>query len=336
MAKLSLVEAVDSAIAQAMAEDPRIVVFGEDVEMLHQGLYVRFGGERVWNAPISEAAFLGAGVAAALGGLRPIVDLMLVDFVGVAMDSLLNHAAKVGEFSGGKWNAPLVVRAACGAGYGDAGQHEQSLWGWLAHIPGLAVVVPSTPGDAAGLVLSALSANGPVVFLEHKQFSETWDDALATGGRRTRSLGSPLARLRARAPRRWLPVPLGKAAVRREGSDLTLVSLGAGVQWSVEAAEVLAASGIQATVIDLRCLSPLDRDTLCGSVRETGRLLVVDEDYQDFGLSGELAAIVMEQGVHARYARVCTRGTIPYSRSLELEAIPNTQRIVAEAQSLMV
>jgi pyruvate dehydrogenase E1 component beta subunit len=184
-------------------------------------------------------------------------------------------------------------------------------------------------------MLASLSADGPVVFLEHKQFSETWDDALATGGRRTHSLGSRLVRLRANAPRRWLPVPLGEAAVRRKGTDLTLVTLAAGVHWAMEAAEVLARSGIQASVIDLRCLSPLDRDTLCGSVRETGRLLVIDEDYQGFGLSGELAAIVMEQGVRARYARVCTGGTIPYSRSLELEAIPNTRRIVAAAHDLM-
>lgn len=335
MANLTFSESVDSALAQAMAEDPRIVLFGEDVEMLHQGLYVRFGRGRIWNAPISEAAFVGAAVAAALGGLRPVVDLMLVDFVGVAMDALLNQAAKAATFSGGRWTAPLVVRAACGAGYGDAGQHEQSLWGWLAHIPGLSVVVPSTPTDAGRLLLAALHADGPVVFLEHKLFSDTWDDALGTGGRRTRALGSRLAHIRERAPMRWEPLALGTAAVRREGGDLTIVSLGAGVHWSLEAAGDLAEADIHAEVIDLRSVSPLDRKTLCRSVRATRRMLVVDEDYEGFGLSGELAATVLEDDLRPRYARVCTRETIPYSRRLEAETIPNREGIVAAARDLM-
>jgi pyruvate dehydrogenase E1 component beta subunit len=336
MPKLSFSESVDSAIAQAMADDPRLVLFGEDVEMLHQGLYVRFGPERIWNAPISEAAFVGAAVAAALAGLRPIVDLMLVDFVGVAMDALLNHAAKAEGFSGGTWKAPLVLRAACGAGYGDAGQHEQSLWGWLAHIPGLSVVVPSTPLDAGRLFLAALAADGPVVFLEHKLFSDTWDDALATGGRRTRELGSPLARRREKAPRRWEPIALGAASIRRQGDDVTILGVGPGVDWSLEAADHLASVGIRAAVVDLRCISPLDRQTVCRSVRHTRRMVVVDEDYEGFGLSGELAAVVLEEGLQPRYARVCTRDTIPYSRSLEAATIPNPERIVAAARSLML
>jgi len=328
-------EAIDSAIAQAMADDSRIVLFGEDVEALHQGLYVRFGRGRIWNSPISEAAFLGAGVAAALGGLRPIVDLMLVDFVAVGMDALLNHAAKVETFSGGSWRAPIVVRAACGAGYGDGGQHEQSLWGWLAHIPGLIVAVPSTPDDAAGLMLACLRAEGPAVFLEHKLLSESWQDTLGTGGRQSAALGSPLADLRQAPPKRWQAVPLGEAALRREGGDLAIASLGAGVHWALEAAERLAEEGAQAAVLDLRWVSPLHRDMLCRLVRETHRLLVVDEDYEGFGLSGELAAILMEEGVQARFARVCTRGTIPYSRAMEWEALPDPQRILAAARTLV-
>jgi pyruvate dehydrogenase E1 component beta subunit len=336
MKTLGFAEAIDSAIAQAMAADSRIVLFGEDVEALHQSLYVRFGRERIWNSPISEAAFLGAGVAAALGGLRPIVDLMLVDFVAVGMDALLNHAAKVEAFSGGRWRAPIVVRAACGAGYGDGGQHSQSLWGWLGHIPGLIVAVPSTPADAGGLILACLGAEGPAVFLEHKLLSEDWEDALATGGRRTTALRSPLTGVRDAAPGRWQPLPLGRAAVKREGSDLTIVSLGAGVHWALEAAETLSVERVQAAVLDLRCVVPLDRQAIRQSARETHRLLVVDEDYEAFGLSGEIAAILLEEGIQARFARVCTRGTIPYSRAREWETLPNPRRILAAARELLV
>ncbi|MGZ4210784.1 MAG: alpha-ketoacid dehydrogenase subunit beta, partial [Actinomycetota bacterium] len=162
MARLSFADAIERAVATAMAEDERVVVFGEDVELIRRNLLVRFGPRRVRNTPISESAFLGAAVGAAMAGLRPIVEVMLVDFIGVALDALLNHAAKLETFSGGRWRAPLVVLAACGGGYGDAGQHEQSLWGMLGGIPGLAVVVPSTPADAAGLMLSAIAHDGPV------------------------------------------------------------------------------------------------------------------------------------------------------------------------------
>lgn len=171
MRTLTFAEAIEDALATAMAQDSRVVILGEDVHMLRLNLYTRFGEKRVRPTPISEGAFIGAAVAASLGGLLPVVEVMLVDFLAVALDALLNHAAKVDAFSGGKWQAPLVVRAACGGGYGDGGQHEQSLWGWLAHIPGLAVVVPSTPADAGGLLLAAIQHKGPVVYLEHKLLS---------------------------------------------------------------------------------------------------------------------------------------------------------------------
>jgi pyruvate/2-oxoglutarate/acetoin dehydrogenase E1 component len=157
MRHISFSEAIDDALGQAMSNDPRIILLGEDVRGLHGGLFVRFGRERVRNTPISEAAFLGAAVTASMAGLRPVAEIMLVDFIAVAVDALLNHAAKVEAFSGGRWSVPLVVRATCGGGYGDGGQHEQSLWGWLAHIPGLSVIVPSTPADAGGLMLAALA-----------------------------------------------------------------------------------------------------------------------------------------------------------------------------------
>ncbi len=166
MAQMKLDEAVDEAIAQAMTRDERVLVIGEDVHMLRAGLYTQFGASRVLPAPISEAAFVGAAVGAAMAGLRPVVEVMMVDFIAVAMDSLLNHMAKVATFSGGRWTCPLVLRAACGAGYGDGGQHGQSLWGMIAGVPGLTVVVPSTPADAAGLMGAAIEHDGPVVSLE--------------------------------------------------------------------------------------------------------------------------------------------------------------------------
>jgi pyruvate/2-oxoglutarate/acetoin dehydrogenase E1 component len=327
-------EAIDDALAQAMADDPRIIIFGEDVPLLRRNLLVRFGAGRVRGTPISESAFLGAGVAAAMAGLRPVVELYMVDFVGVAMDALLNHAAKLEGFTGGNWRAPVVVRAPCGAGYGDGGQHGQSLWGWLAHIPGLAVVVPSTPADAGGLMLGALGYSGPVVFLESKLLSETWLEFLGSGGRRSVEYDVPTEGVRGPVPRKWEPVPLGRAVLRRAGDDVTLVSVGVGVHRALEAADILSQEGISAGVLDLRTISPLDKATLCEVVAQTGRLLVVDEDYESFGLSGELAGVVLEAGIPVEYARVCTQTTIPYARHLEDQTLPNVARIRASIEQL--
>jgi pyruvate/2-oxoglutarate/acetoin dehydrogenase E1 component len=327
-------EAVDDALAQAMGEDPRIVVFGEDVPLLRRNLLVRFGPGRVRGTPISESAFLGAGVAAAMAGLRPVVELYMVDFLGVCVDALLNHAAKVETFSGGGWTAPVVVRAPCGGGYGDGGQHEQSLWGWLAHIPGLSVAVPSTPADAGGLMLAALRHDGPVVFLEPKLLSETWLEFLGSGGRKTVDYDVPGDGTRGLVPDRWEPIPFGRAAIRREGGDLTIVGVGVGVHRALEAARILAEDGVSAEVLDLRTVSPLDRGAVEASVARTGRLLVVDEDYEAFGLSGELSAVVLEAGIPLRYGRVCTRTTIPFARRLEDETLPNVERICEAARKL--
>ncbi len=168
MKTMTFAGAIEDALTKAMSEDPRIVVFGEDVHALRMNLYAKFGEMRVRPTPISESAFLGAAVTAAMAGLRPVVEIMMIDFVAVAADALVNQAAKLEVFSGGRWNAPMVVRASCGGGYGDGGQHEQSLWGWLAQVPGMKVVVPSNPADAGGLMLSAIEDEGPVVFMEHK------------------------------------------------------------------------------------------------------------------------------------------------------------------------
>ncbi|MGD9099047.1 MAG: transketolase C-terminal domain-containing protein [Anaerolineae bacterium] len=335
MKPMNFADAIEDVLAQAMADDPRIVILGEDVQVLRLNLFARFGGERVRPTPISEGAFVGAAVAAAMAGLRPIVEVMLVDFIAVAMDALLNHAAKLETFSGGAWKAPVVVRAACGGGYGDGGQHEQSLWGWLAHIPGLTVVVPSTPADAGGLMLAALEHEGPVIYLEHKLLSDYWLESLGAGGRKTVQFDVPPQGTLGPVPKTWEPTPLGRATTRRDGADLAIVSVGVSVHRALEAAENLEAQGISASVTDLRTVSPLDKAAVCDAVSKTGRLLVVDEDYEGFGLSGELAAVVLEAGISTKYARVCTQDTIPYARDLEDQTLPNVERIVGAALRLM-
>lgn len=332
---MSFAEAIDDSLAYTMSKDSRIIILGEDVHTFRLNLLARFGERRVRAAPISEAAFVGAAVGAAMAGLRPVVEVMMVDFIGVAIDALLNQAAKMEVFSGGKWKVPMVVRASCGGGYGDAGQHEQSLWGWLAHIPGLTVVVPSTPADAGGLMLSSIEHEEPVIYLEHKLLASYWLDLMGSGGRTTIEFDVPSEGVRGPVPDVWSPVPLGKAALRSEGKDITLVSLAVGVHRCIEAAAILKKYGVSAGILDLRTISPLDHEALCEAVNKTGRMLVVDEDYQDFGLSGELAAVILESGIKAEYARVCTQGTIPYSRELEDQVLPNTRRIVDAAQRLM-
>ncbi len=327
MTEKTFYRAIEDAVVAAMARDDRILVMGEDVRLFHSAIHARFGNQRVLDAPISEAGFLGAGVGAAMAGLRPIVHVMLVDFIGVAMDVVLNHMAKVEAFSGGRMRCPIVVRAACGGGYGDAGQHQQALWGLLASIPGISIVVPSTPGDAAALMGAAIASDGPVFFLEHKLLSELWLDSMGSGGRRTVTFDVPRhGRIGPVDPE--ASVPIGQAAVVEHGSDVTLASVAVGVHRCLEAAARLAGEGIDAEVIDLRTVRPLDRETLVESVGRTGRLVVVDEDYEQFGLSGELAAVCLEAGLAVPYGRVCTRGTIPYARDLEERALPNVERIV--------
>lgn len=335
MTRMGFAEAIETGLAAAMEADERVVVFGEDVELLRNDLLVRFGGKRVRNAPISESAFLGAAVGAAMMGLRPVAEVMLVDFLGVCFDGLLNQAAKIGSFSGGRFKVPMVVRCACGGGYGDAGQHEQSLWGLLAGVPGLSVVVPSNPADAAGLMLTAVLEDGPVVYLEHKLLADYWLDYMGIGNREGVAFDVPAAGAEGDVGVPIVPVPLGKAATLREGGDLAFVSLGVSVHRCMEAAGALATEGVRSTVLDLRSVSPLDRDAVLEAARRCRRVLVVDEDYMSFGLSGEIAAVIAEAGIDARYARVCTEGTIPYARRLEDEALPNVRRIMEAARLLL-
>lgn len=328
-------EAIDHALGSAMAADDRVITFGEDVRLLRRELLLRFGPDRVRDAPISESAFLGAAVGAAMSGLRPVVEIMLVDFIGVALDGLLNHAAKFQAFSGGRWNVPLVVRATCGGGYGDGGQHEQSLWGMLAGIPGLQVVVPSTPADAAGLLLASIETDDPVVFLEHKLLSEQWLDWLGGSTRSDVAFDIPGAGARGEVADPPKIVPLGRATLRREGADATLISIGVGVHRCVTAAERLADDGVQVGVLDLRSVAPLDVEAITDQVGRTGRVVVVDEDYVRGGLTGEVAAILAEAQIPAAYARVATQTTIPYARSLEEATLPNVARIETAARHVL-
>jgi len=327
--------AIDLALQTAMAEDERIIVLGEDVQMLRRGLFLRFGSARVRNTPISESAMLGAALGAAMAGWRPVVEIMFVDFVTVAMDMLVNHVAKLAAFSNGRWQAPLVVRAACGGGYGDAGQHEQALWGMLAGVPGLSVVVPATPSDAAGLMLAALHDPGPVVFLEHKLLSQDWLETVGGHGRARAALDVPEDGAVGEVSCPPEATPLGEAALRRPGRNLVLVSVGVGVHRCLSAAATLAVDGIDAAVLDLRTVSPLDRGAVTQLASSTGHVLVVDEDYTRGGLSGEIAAVIAERDTGARFGRVTCEGTIPYARKLERETLPNEQRIVTAAHRLL-
>jgi pyruvate/2-oxoglutarate/acetoin dehydrogenase E1 component len=327
-------QAIDSAVEEAMVRDPTIVLFGEDLPMLRSALATRFG-RRVMGTPISESGFVGAGVGAAMGGLRPIVELYMVDFVAVCFDAVLNQLAKLERFSGGRWRAPLVLRMGCGGGYGDGGQHGQALWGMLGQIPGVSVVVPSTPEDGARLMAQALRHDGPVLFLEHKLLSESWLEFLGSGGRETVRFDVPPAGREGRLPETLHPLPFGQAAVRREGKDITAVSLGVGVHRALQAAETLGPEGISLEVLDLRTVRPLDRGAVAASVARTGRLLVVDEDYRDCALSGELAASALEAGLHFRYGRVCLEDTLPFERTREAAALPNAGRIAEAARRLV-
>ena len=335
MPEMTFGQAVDCAIEDAMARDENIILIGEDVPMLRSPLYARFGADRVLAAPISESAFFGAAAGAAMAGLRPVVELYMIDFMAVAFDAVLNHIAKLEGFSGGNWKAPLVIRAPSGGGYGDGGQHAQSLWGSLASIPGIAVVAASTPADAYGLMTTALSHDGPVVFIEPKLLSAEWLEFLGRGGRDTVTFDVPEEGAVGPVPAPTHTTPFGEAAVRREGGDITVASLAVAVHRAIEAADLLQAGGISCEVIDLRSLRPLDTATVARSVDKTGRLLVVDEDYREFGLAGELAAVCLEAGLGPRYARVCVEDTLPFARHLEDAALPNVDRIVDAATGLV-
>ncbi|WP_298405710.1 alpha-ketoacid dehydrogenase subunit beta [Ferrimicrobium sp.] len=330
--KLTVSKAMVEGIAQEMERDPSVIVLGEDVGAYGgifsstTGLLERFGPGRILDTPISETAFIGLGTGAAVEGMRPIVELMFVDFFGVAMDQIYNHMAKIHYESGGNVLVPMVLMTAVGGGYSDGAQHSQCLWGTFAHLPGMKVVVPSSPADAKGLMISAIRDENPVVYMFHKGVM-----GLPWMTKSTHALGD--------VPEESYTVPIGKAAITRSGTDVTVVTLSLSVHHSLDVADELAKEGIECEVVDLRSLVPLDRATVLESVAKTGRLVVVDEDYQSFGLSGEIAAIIAEEDprlLRCPMKRVCVPDTpIPYARSLEQATLPTPTRIAAAIRDVM-
>jgi pyruvate/2-oxoglutarate/acetoin dehydrogenase E1 component len=330
---LTMAKAISEAIAQEMERDERVFVLGEDIGQYGgifgatEGLLGQFGPERVMDTPISEAGFIGAATGAAAEGMRPIVELMFVDFFGVCMDSIYNHLAKNTYMSDGNVRLPVVLTMAVGGGYNDAAQHSQCLWATFAHVPGLKVVVPSNAYDAKGLMTEAIRDDNPVVFMFHKGIMGLpWMGYFE---------GATVA-----VPEEQYTIPFGQASVVREGSDVTIVTLSQMVQKAAVAAEALARDGIDAEIVDLRTLVPLDTETVLESVRKTGRLLVADEDYLSFGLSGEIAALVGENldsiTLRSPIRRIAVPDVpIPYSRPLEQRVIPQVESITDAVRALV-
>lgn len=331
--KLTMAQAIAEGIAQEMTRDPKVFVMGEDIGAYGGifgatgGLLEKFGKDRIMDTPISETAFIGTATGAAAAGLRPIVELMFVDFFGVCMDQIYNHLAKNTYMAGGNIKLPVVLTTAIGGGYNDAAQHSQCLYGTFAHMPGIKVVVPSNAYDAKGLMTQAIRDDNPVMFMYHKGIMGLPWMAYFDGSTNE-------------VPEESYTIAFGQAKVLREGHDLTIVSISQMVQKALMAAAELAREGIDAEVLDLRTLVPLDRQTVLKSVRKTGRLLVADEDYLGFGLSGEISAIVAENLdsvlLKAPIRRLALPNVpIPYSRPLEQFVIPQVAGIVQAAQDLM-
>jgi len=313
-------DALREALRSALLDDDRVFLMGEDVGAyggpygISRGLLEEFGGERIRDTPLSESGFVGAGIGAALGGMRPIVEIMTVNFSLLALDQIVNHAATLLHMSGGQFNVPLVIRMATGAGLQLAAQHSHSLEGWMAHIPGIRIVAPATVEDARGMLATALADPDPVLIFEHSNLQ---------------SEKAPL-------PLDAASVDLDAAAIRRPGRDVTLITYGGMLPRTRDAAEALAAEGIDAEVIDLRTLRPLDQDTILESVSRTHRAVVVDEGWRSGSLSAEIAARIQEQiffDLDAPVARVCSQEVpIPYPKALEDAALPQQDEILAAAR----
>jgi pyruvate dehydrogenase E1 component beta subunit len=332
--KLTMAQAISEAIAQEMKRDDTVFVMGEDIGAYGGifgatgGLLEQFGKDRIMDTPISETAFIGTATGAAAAGLRPIVELMFVDFFGVCMDQIYNHLAKNTYMSGGHVKLPVVLTTAIGGGYNDAAQHSQCLYGTFAHLPGIKVVVPSNAYDAKGLMTQAIRDDNPVMFMYHKGIMGLPWMAYLEGSSND-------------VPQEAYTIPFGQAHVVREGSDVTIVAVSQMVQKAVLAAQELDRQSIHAEVLDLRTLVPLDVESVLKSVRKTGRLLVADEDYLGFGLSGEIAAVIAEHldtvRLKAPVKRLAVPNVpIPYSRPLEQFVIPQVKNIVHAVQELMV
>ena len=315
-------EAVKQAIREALSDDPRVILIGEDVGRyggayaVSRGLLEEFGPERIRDTPLSESAFVGAGIGAALGGLRPVVEVMTVNFSLLALDQIVNNAATLCHMSGGQFPVPVVIRMATGAGRQLAAQHSHSLEAWYAHVPGLRVVEPATIDDARGMLRAALACPDPVIVFEPISLYNM-EGALTSAASE---------------------VTLDGARIHRPGRDVTLVTYGASLWRCVAAAEQLAAGGIEAEIVDLRSLRPLDDATILASLRRTKRVVIVDEGWRTGSLAAEIAMRIVEQGFYdldAPIARVCTEEVpIPYPKHLEEAALPGPARIVAAVRGL--
>lgn len=330
---LTMARAAREAVFEEMERDPSIFMIGEDIAKFGgvfgtaDGLAEKFGEDRVIDTPISETGFIGIATGAAMHGMRPIIELAYVDFVGVCLNAIYNYAAKTHYMSGGQYKVPMVLQLGVGGGYSNAAQHSQCLYGTIAHLPGIKVVVPSNAYDAKGLMRSAIRDDNVVAFMPHK--------ALAGLG----WLGSPLKSAMSTIPSEEYSVPIGEAAITREGTDVTLVGLGWTVHHSLVAAEKLAKDGISAEVVDIRTLVPLDKDTIFNSVKKTGRLVVADEDYLSYGVTAEIAATIAERDpscLKAPVKRIAFPDIpIPFSRPLEQFALPNADKIYNAAKDLL-
>jgi len=320
--EITFAQAIREALTEEMRRDPRVFVMGEDVAeagtpfKVLAGLVDEFGRERVRDTPISEAGFTGIGVGAAMTGLRPVVDIMFGDFLTLAMDQIVNQAAKVHYMSGGKLMVPMVVRTTMGATRRSAAQHSQSLHAWVSHVPGLKVVLPSTPYDAKGLLKSAIRDDNPVVIFEDKM----------------------MYALKGPVPEGEYTIPLGLADVKRVGRDVTIVATSSMVQVALAAAAVLEAEGLSVEVIDPRTTAPLDKETLIASARKTGRALVVDEGYERYGVGAEIAAVIADGAFYNLDAPVKRLGAldvpVPFSPVLEDRTVPTAEAVAAVARAL--
>ena len=323
MIKTTYREAVRAGLREALRSDPRVFLMGEDVGRYggtyacSHGLLQEFGPERIRDTPLSESAFVGAGIGAALGGMKPIVEVMTVNFSLLALDQIVNNAATIRHMSGGQFSVPLVVRMATGGGRQVAAQHSHSLEGWYAHIPGIKVLAPETVTDARGMVLAALREPDPVFIFEHAYLYPMEGELEEEAG----------------------PVDISKAVVRRQGRDVSLVTFGGSLWKSPEAAAGLAADGIEAEVIDLRVLRPLDTATILASVKKTHRAVVVDEAWRTGSFAAEVSARIMEGGFYdldGPVERVCSAEVpIPYPKHLEDAALPSVEGIVRTVRSLL-
>jgi pyruvate dehydrogenase E1 component beta subunit len=316
-------EAVRAGIVEALERDERVFLLGEDVGMyggcyaVSKGLYDRFGPERIRDTPLAESAFVGAGIGAALAGMRPIVEVMTCNFSLLALDQIVNNAATLLHMSGGQFNTPLVIRTATGAGRQLAAQHSHSFEGWFAHIPGIKVLAPATLEDARGMLWTALEDPDPVLIFEHVGLYNMEGELAEDAG----------------------PVPIDRAAVRRSGTDLSVLTYGGSLFKCLDAAAKLAELGIAAEIIDLRTLRPLDDETIFASVRKSHRVLIVDEGWRSGSISAEISARIMENCFYeldAPVARLCSAEVpIPYSKQLEDAAVPQVETILAAARALV-